>query len=107
MKRRNFIKKSVLSSLTALWASEIVFAHLMPEGYVPLGLQDPDPFKLFSKDKRMVVLNDRPWNMEAQAHLLDEKVTSNAFMFIRNNGIIPKDIDVNSWTITFGGESVV
>lgn len=54
----------------------------------------------------MVVLNDRPWNMEAQAHLLDDAVTPNKFMFIRNNGLVPENIDVNNWTITFDGESV-
>ena len=106
MKRRNFIKKSALATFTAVLGADVVFGHLLPEGYTPIGLQDPDPFKLFSKDKRMVVLNDRPWNMEAQAHLLDEKVTTNPFMFIRNNGIIPQNIDAANWTITFDGESV-
>ena len=86
--------------------AEIVFAHVMPQGYVPLALQDPDPFKLFGKNKEMVVLNDRPWNIEAQAHLLNEKITSNQNMFIRNNGKIPENIDVKNWTITFDGESV-
>ena len=86
--------------------AEIVFAHVMPQGYVPLALQDPDPFKLFGKNKEMVVLNDRPWNIEAQAHLLNEKITSNQNMFIRNNGKIPENIDIKNWTITFDGESV-
>lgn len=86
--------------------TEIVYGSNIPEGYNPLGIQDPDPFALFNKDKRMVVLNDRPWNMEAQAHLLDDAVTPNKFMFIRNNGLVPENIDVNNWTITFDGESV-
>jgi len=106
MKRRSFIKKSALSALTIVVGTDIVFGELMPAGYTPLALQDPDPFKMFNKDKEMVVLNDRPWNMEAQAHLLDEKVTSNKFMFIRNNGKIPENIDVKNWTVTFDGESV-
>ncbi|MDC8005828.1 sulfite oxidase [Aureisphaera galaxeae] len=106
MKRRNFLKKAALTSLTTLVGTEIVFGNLIPEGYSPLFLQDPDPFKMFDKDTRMSVLNDKPWNIEAKAHLLDEKVTSNKFMFIRNNGIIPQDIDINNWTITFKGESV-
>ncbi len=106
MKRRNFIKKATLTSIGTIVGAEIVFAHMMPEGYVPLALQDPDPFKLFDKSKEMVVLNDRPWNMEAQAHLLNEKVTSNQFMFIRNNGKIPEKIDVKNWKIVFDGESV-
>ena len=106
MKRRNFIKKTALTSIGTIVGAEIVFANMMPEGYEPLVLQDPDPFKLFDKNKEMVVLNDRPWNMEAQAHLLNEKVTSNQFMFIRNNGKIPENIDVKNWKITFDGESV-
>lgn len=86
--------------------TEIVFGEMMPKGYSPLALQDPDPFKLFNKDKEMILLNDRPWSMESQAHLLDERVTSNKYMFIRNNGKVPEKIDVNNWTITFDGESV-
>ena len=106
MKRRNFLRKTALTSVGTIIGAEIVFAHVMPEGYVPLALQDPDPFKMFGKNKGMVVLNDRPWNIEAQAHLLNEKVTSNENMFIRNNGKIPENIDVKNWTITFDGESV-
>jgi len=106
MKRRNFIRKTALTSVGTIIGAEIVFAHVMPEGYVPLAFQDPDPFKMFGKNKEMVILNDRPWNIEAQAHLLNEKITSNQNMFIRNNGKIPENIDVKNWTITFDGESV-
>ncbi len=95
-----------MSTITALVGAEIVFGHLLPEGYTPLALQEKDPFNLFKKDKEMRVLNDRPWNMEAQAHLLDDDITPNEFMFIRNNGFIPKNIDVNTWNLTIKGESV-
>ncbi|MDB4352653.1 sulfite oxidase [Porticoccaceae bacterium] len=78
----------------------------MLDGYTPLALQDPDPFKLFNKHKDMIVLNDKPWNIEAQAHLLDDQVTPNSCMFIRNNGLVPEDIDHNAWTLTIDGESV-
>jgi len=107
MKRRKFIKKTALSSMAVLIGTEIVFGEMIPSGYQPLALQDPDPFKLFAKDKGMVVLNDKPWNIEAQAHLLDEKITSNKYMFIRNNGIIPENIDAKNWSVTFDGESVI
>lgn len=106
MKRRNFIRKAALTSAGTILGAEIVFAHVMPEGYVPLAFQDPDPFKMFAKNKEMIVLNDRPWNIEAQAHLLNEKITSNQYMFIRNNGKIPENIEVKNWSITFDGESV-
>jgi len=106
MKRRFFIEKTTLASMTALLGAEIVLGSSMPKGYMPLALQDPDPFKMFDKDPRMVVLNSKPWNMEAQAHLLDDKITPAKFMFIRNNGLIPENIDVDTWTLTIDGESV-
>ena len=106
MKRRKFIKKTALSALSTIIGAEIVYGSYLPESYNLLALQDPDPFKMFNKDTEMTILNDKPWNIEAKAHLLDEKITSNKFMFIRNNGLIPQNIDVDKWTITFDGESV-
>lgn len=107
MKRREFVKKATLSSFTALIGAELVFGSKMLEGYEPLALQDPDPFKMFNKNPEMVVLNDKPWNIEAQAHLLDDKITPNSCMFIRNNGFVPDGIDPSTWTLTIDGESVV
>ena len=85
---------------------DIVYGANIPENYSLLGLQDPDPFQMFNKDKEMVVLNSKPWNMEAVAHLLDDRITPNKYMFIRNNGLVPENIDAKEWTITFDGESV-
>lgn len=93
--------------MAASLGAEIVYASSLPRGYIPLGWQDPDPFELFGKDRQMVVLNDRPWNMEAQAHLLDDPVTPNKFMFIRNNGLVPEKIDATSWTLKIDGESII
>ncbi len=107
MKRRYFVKKAVLSSFATLIGAEIVFGSSMMKDYVPLALQEPDPFKIFNKNKDMVVLNDKPWNIEAQAHLLDDKITPETNMFIRNNGLVPENIDVKNWTLTIDGESVV
>jgi len=106
MKRRNFVKKATIGTIASVIGADIVFGSVMPKGYQPLAMQDPDPFKMFDKDKGMVVLNDKPWNIEAKAHLLDDKITPNKFMFIRNNGLIPENIDANKWTLTFDGESV-
>lgn len=86
--------------------ADIVFASTMPKDYVPLILQDRDPGKLFGKHKEMLVLNDQPWNIEAPAHLLDDKVTPAAKMFVRNNGLVPANIDIETWTLTVDGESV-
>ncbi len=107
MKRRDFVKKTTLSSLATLIGAEIVYGSNLLEGYNLVVLQDPDPFKMFNKNKEMIVLNDKPWNIEAQAHLLDDKITPNSAMFIRNNGLIPEAIDAKKWTLTIDGESVV
>jgi len=106
MKRRNFVKKSMMGSLASVLGMNIVYGSSIPENYTLLGMQEPDPFKMFELDPAMVVLNDRPWNIEAQAHLLDDKITPNSRMFIRNNGLIPKEIDEENWTLTIDGESV-
>jgi len=107
LKRRDFVKRATLSSFATLIGAEIVFGANMLDGYQPLAIQDPDPFKMFQKNKEMVVLNDKPWNMEAQAHLLDDNITPNSAMFIRNNGLIPEGIDASTWTLTIDGESVI
>lgn len=106
MKRRKFIGKAALAAMASAIGTDVVFGMKLPEGYVPLGLQDPDPFELFKKDREMIVLNDKPWNMQAEAHILDDKITPNKYMFIRNNGLVPENIDVDKWTLTIDGESV-
>ena len=107
MERRDFVKKATLTSFATLLGAKIVFGKNLSKEYIPIGLQNPEPFKLFKKHKDMVVLNDKPWNMEAKAYLLDDKITPNSKMFIRNNGRIPEDIDVKNWSLTIDGESVV
>ena len=106
MQRRKFIKNTILGTTATVLATDIVFSASMPKDYIPLAFREPDPYKLFGKDSEMTILNNKPWNIEAKAHLLDDKVTSNKYMFIRNNGVIPKDIDASKWTLTIDGESV-
>ena len=93
-------------ALAGIAGLDIVFGENIPEGYVPIILENEDPFKLFNKHKDMSLLNDKPWNMEAQAHLLDDKITPESRIFIRNNGLIPEKADPKKWTLTVGGESV-
>ncbi len=105
MDRRKFTSSLSIAAMGSMLGAPIVFAGKLPNGYIPLGLQDPDPFKLFKKDEQMVILNDKPWNIEAQAHLLDDKITPNKYMFIRNNGKIPENINVEQWRLTIDGEA--
>lgn len=92
--------------MSAALGSEIVFGASMPWNYLPLALQDTDPYTLFHKDSEMVVLNDKPWNLEAQAHLLDDPITPNKYMFIRNNGLVPTGNLAANWVLVLDGESV-
>ncbi|MGB3779332.1 MAG: sulfite oxidase [Tunicatimonas sp.] len=91
--------------MTTLLGTPIVHAARLPAGYVPLafGVAD-DP--LDGKNEAMIVLNDRPWNIEMPPHALDEKVTSFPNIFVRNNGLAPDEPDARNWTLSFGGESV-
>ncbi|GGF20518.1 sulfite oxidase [Echinicola rosea] len=104
--RRKFLRNSVLATVAAAVGAKVVFASSMPEGYVPVVLQGDDPYKLFKKDKDLIVLNNKPWNLESQPHLLDDKVTPADKMFIRNNGLIPASIDEESWELVLDGEAV-
>jgi DMSO/TMAO reductase YedYZ molybdopterin-dependent catalytic subunit len=106
MQRRKFIHRTSLAGIASILGVPIVFAKNIPESYTILALQEIDPFTLFKKNKQMVILNDKPWNIEAQAHLLSDSVTPNTAMFVRNNGKIPENIAIEKWTLTFDGESV-
>ncbi len=53
------------------------------------------------------ILNDRPLNAECPMHLLDDSVTPNHRMFVRNNGIVPPaayDKSLRTWTLRIDGD---
>ena len=103
--RRDFIKKGSLATLSSVLGLDIVFASNMPDGLIPIILEGDDFYTRFNKHKDMVILNDRPWNAEAQAHILDDEITPASKMFVRNNGLIPEKIDIDNWQLTIDGES--
>lgn len=103
--RRSFIKKSVLTAITTVLGADIVFGSKMPSGYKPIGLElQANPMD--GKNPEMIIRNELPWNVESKPHLLDDAITPAKNIFIRNNGLIPENIDVDSWTLTIAGESV-
>lgn len=104
--RRSFIKKGALATLSTAIGSHIAFGKLIPEGYCPVVFDQEDFYKRFNKDKGMLILNDRPWNAEAQAHILDDEITPASKMFVRNNGLAPTNVDPSTWRLTIDGESV-
>ena len=103
--RRGFLRKSGLGVLGAALGMAIPFARYMPAGLIPAAFAaDNAPAMIPGKDG-LVVLNDRPVNAETPAHLLDDSVTPNARLFIRNNGVPPESINPDTWTLSIGGES--
>ena len=102
--RRSFLKQSSLTGLSLILGIPLVRAAMIPKNLLPPVWQD-GPFAQFKKHKEMSILNDRPWNVEAQAHLLDDRITPALKMFMRNNGLIPETIDEENWTLTIEGES--
>ena len=106
--RRGFLKKTSLATFAALLGADIVFADRLPKNYLPIALDriggPIDP--MATKNKGLVVLNDKPWNVETPAHLLDDAITPADKLFIRNNGLMPESVDADTWTLTINGESV-
>ncbi len=102
--RRKFLKNSVLYATGTMLSYDIVYADNLHEGIEILGL-DRRRDRLSGKHPEMIILNDRPVNMEAPAHLLNDELTPNNLFFVRNNGLVPSNIDVENWILEISGES--
>ncbi len=104
MDRRSFLNKVSAGSIATMIGVDIVFGSNMSSDYIPV-IFEQDLYSVFGKHKDMIVLNDRPWNVEAQPHILDDRVTPANKMFIRNNGIIPSIKDSSDWELKIAGKS--
>jgi DMSO/TMAO reductase YedYZ molybdopterin-dependent catalytic subunit len=105
--RRGFLRGSVLAAVSAAVGTSIPFAHLLPNGLLPVVLaQTNDPLSLPGKPG-LSILNDRPINAETPAHLLDDPVTPASRLFVRNNGVPPvtSGIDPLAWELSVEGEA--
>ena len=103
--RRGFV--TGLAAFSALVSARIPYANAVPQGMIPAAVANStNTFHIEGKDG-LTLLNDRPLNAETPVHLLNDDVTPNNRLFIRNYGIPPKKVDLNAWTLTIDGESVV
>ena len=103
--RRGFIKKSGLAAMTMAIGSEIPFFRNMPDGFIPLAFAEKNDQKVIEGKEGLIVLNDRPVNIEPPAHLLNDEFTPNEKHFVRNNGLSPEGkINANKWMLTVNGE---
>jgi DMSO/TMAO reductase YedYZ molybdopterin-dependent catalytic subunit len=103
--RRGFLKGAGLAGMGLALGATIPFASRMPGGVIPAALaQTPDEFVLAGTDG-LIVMNDRPINLETPPHLLDPDITPLEHFFVRNNGLVPAATDdPDNWTLTIDGE---
>ena len=107
LSRRGVVKGYGLAAMTALLGASIPFAKYMPAGLIPAAIAEIDEAFSIPGKSGLTILNDRPINAEAPAHLLDDPVTPASRMFVRNNGVPPStwDIEPLQWQIHVEGES--
>ena len=93
MKRRSFVKKATISSFATLIGAEIIFGSNILEGYLPLALQDPDPFKMFNKNKEMVeIYKDVSKNKHIEHLKVNPKDAVEFALFKKYGEIIKKNL---------------
>ncbi len=98
--RRGFLKGAGLATMGAMVGGAIPFSENMPAGFIPVALANEH--MLTGKDG-LTLLNDRPVNAETPPHLLDDAITPTNRHFIRNNGIVPDDMNAQNWRLTVDG----
>ena len=103
--RRGFLKKTGLASMSLAIGSQIPFFRYMPDGFIPLALAETKNKLIIKGKEGLIVLNDRPINIEPYAHLLDDEFTPKEKHFVRNNGLPPNGrIEADKWKLTVEGE---
>lgn len=105
--RRRFLKTTGLSALGAMLGMAVPFERNLPAGFVPVALAQDTGLDLMSGKKGLIVLGDRPLNVETPVHLLDDDVTPYERLFVRMNGLVPQtalDQDAEGWVLTIDGE---
>ena len=103
--RKDFLKSVSLITFGSILAKDVVFAkNISPE--MARLMQEGNDLASLGKSSKLSILNNRPWNVETPAHLLDDEITPADKLFIRNNGIPPADINEDEWLLEIDGESV-
>ncbi|MGV3640358.1 MAG: sulfite oxidase [Adhaeribacter sp.] len=103
--RRRFLKAGVLGLAGLAWPGGWFGARAAGGKATPWPAAQPGQ-SLPGKHPDLVVLSDKPWNIETPAHLLDDAVTPADKLFVRNNGLMPEAPDASTWTLSIEGESV-
>ncbi len=96
--RRSFLRRANLAAMGALVGAAVPLQRWTPSSQAAAA----EPFAIEGKDG-LTVLNDRPLSAQTPPHLLDSEVTPTARHFIRNNGIVPADLDPARWELRIDG----
>ena len=105
--RRHFFKSSALTLAGLAFAPVSLVAKSLKQDAGRLApAKEILDVSLPGKHPDLVVLSDKPWNIETPPHLLDDAVTPADKLFVRNNGLMPENINLQNWTLTIDGESV-
>ena len=101
LSRRAFVQKAAFAAALGV---PIPFLERLPSGLVPVALAQAGANGASHGKEGLVVLGDRPLNMETPPHFLDDRITPARRLFVRNNGMPPAEIDEASWTLAIDGE---
>jgi DMSO/TMAO reductase YedYZ molybdopterin-dependent catalytic subunit len=105
--RRGFLRGAGLAALGAALGTTMPFHRNFPAGLMPAAFAQDTGMDLMAEKEGLTVLGDRPLNVEAPPHLLDDDITPYSRLFIRSNGLIPQtalDKNAEGWTLTIDGE---
>ena len=105
--RRKFMRGTALTAMSTALGASIPFARFLPAGIMPVALAQSGGSFYIPGKSGLTILNDRPINAEAPAHLLNDPVTPASRLFVRNNGVPPvtDDIDARDWILDVEGEA--
>ncbi|MDX1737029.1 MAG: sulfite oxidase [Alphaproteobacteria bacterium] len=98
--RRKFLGVAGASAFGALLGMKVPFGDNIPSGLIPVALADGHGIE---GKNGLTMLNDRPVNAETPPHLLDDMITPTARHFIRNNGLLPDEMNADNWELTIDG----
>ncbi|MCW0232003.1 MAG: sulfite oxidase [Ferrovibrio sp.] len=109
--RRGILKGGALAAMGAAVGGAIPFGGNMPGGLIPAALAQgatagaaPKILKMDGKAE-LVILGDKPFVAETPEHLLNDDITPNDKIFIRNNGTPPDAVsNPDAWDLTVDGE---
>jgi sulfite oxidase len=109
--RRGMLRGPALAAMGVALGATIPFASRMPGGLLPAalaqgaqGAQGPQRLRIDGKVE-MILQGERPLVLEAPETALDDAVTPNDKIFVRNNGQMPPAAEnPNAWKVTIDGE---